>query len=142
MYICMYVCTYVCMYVCMYGAWWLSWLGLGLVIYGSWDRVPPLADGCCPFFFPCLLPPPPAHPAACEWVPGVSWGANYSSFSLISNGPGGTSGAHTTCCEEVAGPPASSLPGLQELHSTGTSYLPSAQVRWLDQQRVTVQSCK
>ena len=32
----------------------------------------------------------------------------YVSFSLNSSGPGGTSGAHTTCCEKVAGPPASS----------------------------------
>ena len=35
----------------------------------------------------------------------------YVSFSLNSSGPGGTSGAHTTCCEKVAGPPASS-PGV------------------------------
>ena len=42
------------------------------------------------------------------FVPGVSWGANHGSFSLNSSGPGGTSGAHTTCCEKVAGPPASS----------------------------------
>ena len=49
-----------------------------------------------------------SSPPSCEWVPGVSCGANYGSFSLISSGPGGTSGAHTTCCEKVAGPPASS----------------------------------
>ena len=52
--------------------------------------------------------PHPTSPPSCEWVPGVSWGANHGSFSLNSSGPGGTSGAHTTCCEKVAGPPASS----------------------------------
>ena len=55
-----------------------------------------------------LPPTTPTSPPSCEWVPGVSWGANHSSFSLNSGGPGGTSGAHTTCCEKVAGPPASS----------------------------------
>ena len=38
----MYVCMYVYMYVC--GAWWCSGLGFGLMIHGSWVRVPPLAD--------------------------------------------------------------------------------------------------
>ena len=55
-----------------------------------------------------LPPTTPTSPPSCEWVPGVSWGANHSSFSLNSGGPGGTSGAHTACCEKVAGPPASS----------------------------------
>ena len=55
-----------------------------------------------------LPPTTPTSPPSCEWVPGLSWGANHSSFSLNSSGPGGTSGAHTTCCEKVAGPPASS----------------------------------
>ena len=77
-------------------------------VFGSWVQVPPLADEYCPLFVFCPLPPPPVHPELCEWVPGVSWGANHGSFSLISSGPGGTSGAHTTCCEKVAGPPASS----------------------------------
>ena len=51
-----------------------------------------------------LPPTTPTSPPSCEWVPGVSWGANHSSFSLNSSSPGGTSGAHTTCCEKVAGP--------------------------------------
>ena len=55
-----------------------------------------------------LPPTTPTSPPSCEWVPGVSWGANRSSFSLNSSGQGGTSGAHSTCCEKVAGPPASS----------------------------------
>ena len=55
-----------------------------------------------------LPPTTPTSPPSCEWVPGVSWGANHSSFSLNSSGPGGTSGPHTTCCEKVAGSPASS----------------------------------
>ena len=55
-----------------------------------------------------LPPTTPTSPPSCEWVPGISWGANHGSFSLNSSGPGGTSGAHTTCCEKVAGPPASS----------------------------------
>ena len=71
--VCLYVCMYVwhwylcecqrvcqgisvCMYalICMYallrvgpggcGAWWCSGLGIGLMIHGSWVRVPPLAD--------------------------------------------------------------------------------------------------
>ena len=50
------------------------------------------------------------HPCVCMhvcvWVPGISWGVNHGSFSLNSSGLGGTSGAHTTCCERVAGPPA------------------------------------
>ena len=53
-------------------------------------------------------PTTPTSPPSCEWVSGVSWGTNHGSFSLNSSGPGGTSGAHTTCCEKVAGPPASS----------------------------------
>ena len=55
-----------------------------------------------------LPPTTPTSPTSCEWVPGVSWDANHSSFSLNSSGPGGTLGAHTTCCEKVADPSASS----------------------------------
>ena len=55
-----------------------------------------------------LPPTTPTSPPSCEWVPGISWGANHSSFSLNSSGPGGTLGTHTTCCDKVAGPPASS----------------------------------
>ena len=83
------------------GWWWCSGLGLGLMIHESWVRVPPLADE-----HSSLPPTTPTSPPSCEWVPGISWGANH--FSLNSSGPGGTSGAHTTCCEKVAGPPASS----------------------------------
>ena len=61
MYVYMYVCMYV--YVLMCGAWWWSGLCIGLMIHGSWVRAPPLADGYCPIFFPCLPPPPPVHPA-------------------------------------------------------------------------------
>ena len=55
-----------------------------------------------------LSPITPTSPPSCEWVPGISWGANHGSFSLNSSGPGGTSGAHTTYCEKVADPPVSS----------------------------------
>ena len=39
----------------------------------------PLADEYCPIFF-CPPPPPPTSSPSCEWVPGVSWGASYSSL--------------------------------------------------------------
>ena len=55
-----------------------------------------------------LPPTTPTSSPSCEWAPGVSWGANHGSFLLNTSGPGGTSSAHTTCCEKVAGPPASS----------------------------------
>ena len=48
MYVCMYVCIYVCMYVCMYICMYVygpgGEVGLGLMIHGSWVRVPPLTD--------------------------------------------------------------------------------------------------
>ena len=43
------------------------------------------------------------HPAVNGYL-----GAYHGSFELNSSGPGGTSGVHITCCEKVAGPPASS----------------------------------
>ena len=98
---CMYVCIYVCMYV---------W-GLAVKWFVHWTH-DPWVMGSSPttrrWILSNLLPLPPTTPTSppsCEWVPGVSWGANHSSFSLNSSGPGGTSGAHTTCCEKV---PASS----------------------------------
>ena len=75
-------------------------------------------------FFFSLPPTTPTSPPSCEWVPGVSWGG---SFLLNSSGPGGTSGAHTTCCEKVAGLPAipstfsRSLPDLQYVCMYATS---------------------
>ncbi len=46
-------------------------------------------------WFPICLPPaPPVHPAVIGYL------AFQGLFSWNSNGPGGTSGAHTTCCEE------------------------------------------
>ena len=62
-----------------------------------------LADIFCPFF---VFYTPTSSPS-CELVPGISCGAYYGSFSLISKGPGGTSGAHATC-SKVACPPVSS----------------------------------
>ena len=108
----MYVYMYVCMYVCMMCVWaWLvKWFGhwaQDLRVMGS----SPTRATTRRWILSNLLPLPPTTPTSppsCEWVPGVSWGANHSSFSLNSSGPGGTSGAHTTCCEKVAGPPASS----------------------------------
>ena len=44
---------------------------------------------------------PPVHPAMNEYIPGVSWGANYGSFSFNS----WTSGTHANYNEKVAGPP-------------------------------------
>ncbi len=55
---------------------------------------------------------------------------------MNSNGPGGTSGAHTTCCEER---PFSCefLARLQELCLHGSQCLLSAQASWLYLVRVT-----
>ena len=99
--LCMCVCVYVCMNLVV--KWFVHWA------HDPWVM------GSSPttrrWILSNLLPLPrttPTSPPSCEWVPGVSWGANHSSFSLNSGGPGGTSGAHTTCCEKVAGPPASS----------------------------------
>ena len=82
---------YIRMCVCMYNMW-----GLVVKWFVHWAHDP------------WVMGSSPTSPPSCEWVPGVSWGANHSSFSLNCSGPGGTSGAHTTCCEKVAGPPASS----------------------------------
>ena len=77
---------------------------LGLMIHGSWVE----SHHSQMSIDHSSSPTTPTSPPSCEWVPGVSWGANHSSFSLNNNGPGGTLGAHTTCCEKVAGPPVSS----------------------------------
>ena len=111
MYVCMYgwmdvyVCMYVCMYVCVWGLvvkWFVHWAHDPWVMGSSPTTRRWILSNLLP-----LPPTTPTSPPSCEWVPGVSWGANHSSFSLNSSGPGGTSGAHTTCCEKVAGPPAS-----------------------------------
>ncbi len=47
-----------------------------------------------------LSPTSPTSPPSCDWVPGIFLGANSRPFLISSNGPGGTSGAHTICCEE------------------------------------------
>ena len=55
----------------------------------------------------CKYPPnimPPVHPAE----NGYFQGANQTGYLSNIGGPGGTSGAHTTCREEVVSPPASS----------------------------------
>ena len=87
MHVCIYVCIYACMHVCMY-------LCMYVRMY------------VCMYL--CMSPTAPTSSSSCEWIHGVSWGANHTSFSLNSSGLGGTSGAHTTCCEKVAGPHASS----------------------------------
>ena len=104
----MYACVCVCMYVCMYVwglvvKWFVHWAHDPWVMGSS----PTIRRWILSNLFP-LPPTTPTSPPSCEWVPGISWGANHSSFSLNSSGPGGTSGAHTTCCEKVAGPPVSS----------------------------------
>ena len=96
----------VCVCVCVGGGG--LWLGLGLLVHGSLVQVLPLADEYCLCYLFSLLPTTPTSPSGCEWVPGISWGANHGSFSLISSGLCRTLCAHTTCCEKVAGPPVSS----------------------------------
>ena len=84
-----------CVGVCVYEVVWVlgSWsMGHGFESHHSQMNLLPLP------------PTTPTSPPSCEWVPGVSWGTNHSSFSLNGSGPGGTLGAHTTCCEKVAGP--------------------------------------
>ena len=52
---------------------------------------------------------PVSVPTSCEWVPDISWGANYGSFLLNHSGPGGTLVPIPLAVrEKVAGPPASS----------------------------------
>ena len=101
--ICMYVRTYVCTYVHVCVKWFVHWAHDPWVMGSSPATRRWILCNLLP-----LPPTTPTSPPSCEWVPGVSWGANHGSFSLNSSGPGGTSGAHTTCCEKVAGPPASS----------------------------------
>ncbi len=92
--VCMYVCM--CVYVCMLVAMWCS----GCVL-GSGPEVlefkPPLWQFSS--FSICLPPFPPVHPAVIGYLAfaGVQI---QGLFSCNSNGPGETSGAHTTCCEE------------------------------------------
>ena len=92
------------MYVCMYVwglvvKWFVHWAHDPWVMSSSPTTRRWILSNLLP-----LPPTTPTSPPSCEWVPGVSWGANHSSFSLNSSGPGGTSGAHTTGCEKVAGP--------------------------------------
>ena len=94
------LCVYAC---CVLWAWWPSGAGLCLMIQWVMSLSPTTHGGI--LSNPLSLPPTtPTSPPSCEWVPGVSWGAN---LGLNSSGPGGTSGAHTTYYEKVAGPPAS-----------------------------------
>ncbi len=89
-----------CVCVCVCVAVWCSGcvLGSGPQVLRSPSLSPTLA------FFSILIfhlpPTSPTNPSSCDWVPGICWGANSRPFLMNSNGPGGTSGAHTTCCEE------------------------------------------
>ncbi len=131
---CMCVCVCVYMYVCVYVcvAVWCS----GCVL-GSGPQVPEFKpnSGIFSSDFPSASYQP-HHPPSCDWVPGICWGANSRPFLMNSNGPGGTSGAHTTCCEErpVLLRVPSPAPGAC-LHDS--QCLLSAQASWLCQVRVT-----
>ena len=78
----------------------------------------------------------PAHPSV-KRVPGLVLGEQSTPTvsHCTTNGSSGTTGCPHRQWEAWLVPPASSLPGLQG--STGTSYLLSAQVPWLVQERVT-----
>ncbi len=47
----------------------------------------------CGNFSICLPPAPPVHPAVTGYMA-------FAGVQIQGNGPGGTLGAHTTCCEE------------------------------------------
>ncbi len=68
--VCMCVCVCVCVYVCV-----------------CWYVFASVCAGMCLLVCVCVC----AGVCAGMWLPV---------FSCNSNGPGGTSGAHTTCCEE------------------------------------------
>ena len=94
----------------------VKWL-VSLVTHGS--RVQLRAYENCLYL---LLTSPPS----CKWVPVISWDANHGSVSLISSGPGGTSGAHTTCCgKATAWSSCKLLARPQELPCTGSYCLVS-----------------
>ncbi len=83
----------VCVCVCV----WCS----GYVL-GSGPQVPEFKPNSGIFsiwFSICLLPAPPVYPAMIRNLAFAGMKIQ-GLFSWSSNGPGGTSGAHTTCCEE------------------------------------------
>ncbi len=83
--------VYVC--VCVCGVVVVSWA------QGPWSWVQAQLRQFFHLISICLLPAPPVHPAVIGYLAfaGVQI---QGLFSWSSNGPGGTSGAHTTCCEE------------------------------------------
>ena len=96
-----YVCMYVLFVWGLVVKWFVHWAHDPWVMGSSPTTRRWILSNLLP-----LPPTTPTSPPSCEWVPGISWGANHSSFSLNSSGPGGILGAHTTCCERVAGPPS------------------------------------
>ena len=82
MYVCMHACMYEC--VCVCGVVVVS-LAQGLLVQSHLRQ-----------FSICL---PPVHPAVIGYLAFAGMQIQ-GFFSGNSNGPGGTSGAHTTCCEE------------------------------------------
>ena len=86
----MYVC------ICMV-AMWCSVCVLGSQGLSSWVQAP-LRQFSIWFFH--LPPTSPTSPPSCDWYLAFARVQIQGLFSCNSNGPGGTSGAHTTCCEE------------------------------------------
>ncbi len=78
------VCVCVCMCVCM--GVLVDFLAQGLSLTPTWE------------FFIWFFSSSASYQstAVIGWVPGICWGANQVLFSCNGNGPGGTSGAHTT----------------------------------------------
>ena len=76
-----------CVCVCRGGGGWLvKW-------FRHWAQ-DPWVMGSSPTNHRCMdivqsFSSTPTSPPSCEWVPGVSWGANHGS-SLNSSGPGGS----------------------------------------------------
>ncbi len=106
-------------------------------VLGSGPEVPEFKPNSGQFsisFSICLLPAPPVHPAVIGYLAfaGVQI---QGIFPCNSNGPGGTLGAHTTCCEERL--VLLFLARLQELCLHGSQCLLNAQASWLCQVRVT-----
>ncbi len=91
-------------------------------------------------FFHLIFHLPPTNPTSPPTVIGDLAFARVQIqglFSWNSINPGGTSGAHTTCCEER--PVLLRVHAwLQELCLQGSECLLSAQVSWLCQVRVTI----
>ncbi len=87
------------MWVCVCGGGYVCLCGVVVVsLAQAGPEVPEFKPNSGNFYL--VFHMPPTSPPSCDWIPGICWDANSRPFLMNSNGPGGTSDAHTTCCEE------------------------------------------